>query len=51
MNENKKRAVVIGLSVLGIAMIAIGAVAMMLPPALTGLGFLLLAWGFTGRVG
>jgi len=48
MKEKKQRVVVVGLIVLGVAMLAIGAVGALIPPAITGLGFLLLAWGLSG---
>ncbi len=49
----KKQVVVsVGLVVLGVAMLVIGGVAGLVPPALTGVGFLLLAWGqYPGRSG
>lgn len=42
--RQKQMVVVVGLGLLGIAMIVIGAVGLLMPPALTGFGFLLLAW-------
>lgn len=45
MDAKKKRVVVGGLVVLGLAMIVIGGVGGLVPPVLTGIGFLLLAWG------
>lgn len=44
MNKQKRSIVVVGLVLLGIAMIVVGAMGPMLPPILTGVGFLLLAW-------
>lgn len=48
MAKHKAMVIAIGLGVLGVAMIVIGAMGMILPPALTGVGFLLLAWGSVG---
>lgn len=48
MKAEKRKIVVGGLSVLGVAMLVAGAVGGILPPILTGIGFLLLAWGHTG---
>jgi len=45
----RTKIVAIGLAVIGVAMIAIGAVAQILPPPLTGVGFLLIAWEYWGR--
>jgi hypothetical protein len=46
----KKRGVVVwGLVALGVAMIVIGGVGGLVPPALTGVGFLLIAWMEGGR--
>ncbi len=48
--EGKRRNIVLwGLMALGIAMIVIGLSGRLLPPILTGIGFLLLAWGFWGK--
>lgn len=46
--KQKRKIVVGGMLVLGIAMIVIGAMAGIAPPILTGVGFLLLAWGQAG---
>ena len=46
--KQKRKIVVGGMVVLGIAMIVIGAMAGIAPPILTGVGFLLLAWGQAG---
>ncbi|MEO1009259.1 MAG: hypothetical protein AAFX79_11895 [Planctomycetota bacterium] len=43
-NAKKRLIVSLGLAVLGVAMIAIGGIAVLVPPILTGIGFLLLAW-------
>ena len=46
----KKRAVVVGgLAAWGVAMIVMGGVGGLVPPALTGVGFLLIAWMEGGR--
>lgn len=45
MTKRKATIVSLGLAVLGVAMIVIGAMGGMVPPILTGVGFLLLAWG------
>lgn len=44
MTKQKKAVVVGGLVVLAIAMVVIGAVAGLVPPILTGVGFALIAW-------
>lgn len=44
MLKHKSKIITFGLGVLGIAMILIGSQSGMLPPTLTGVGFLLLAW-------
>lgn len=44
MKKHKARVLVLGMLVLGIAMLTIGIMAHLVPPALTGVGFLLLAW-------
>lgn len=49
MNGKKKAIVAGGLILLGIAMIVLGAKGPILPPILTGVGFLLLAWGQIGK--
>jgi len=48
MDKRKRTIVMSGMAILGIAMIVIGALAGMAPPILTGVGFLLLAWGYSG---
>ena len=45
MTKSKATIVSLSLAVLGIAMIVIGAMGSIVPPILTGVGFLLLAWG------
>lgn len=45
MNARKKPLVLGALAILGIAMIVIGAIGGLVPPILTGVGFLVLAWG------
>ncbi|MFG0327247.1 MAG: hypothetical protein ACF8SC_08305 [Phycisphaerales bacterium JB037] len=45
MNARKKPIVLGSLAILGIAMIVIGAIGWLVPPILTGVGFLVLAWG------
>lgn len=42
--KQKAMIVSVGLLVLGVAMLVIGTAAKLVPPALTGVGFLLLAW-------
>lgn len=49
MNAKKRMIIVSGLVILGIAMLVIGVMAKLVPPALTGVGFLLLAWGQSDR--
>jgi len=45
--NNKKTFVRAGLGVLGVAMLALGiAPPLMLPPIITGVGFLLIAWAW-----
>ena len=48
MPKGKRRVLAVGLLVLGVAMLVIGGAMMMAPPAITGVGFVLLAWGFSG---
>lgn len=48
MPKGKRRVLTVGMLVLGIAMLVIGGYAEMAPPAITGVGFVLLAWGFSG---
>ena len=45
----RTKIIAIGLAVIGVAMIAIGAIAGILPPPLTGIGFLLIAWDYWSR--
>lgn len=45
MTKRKAAIVSLGLAILGVAMIIIGAMGPIVPPILTGVGFLLLAWG------
>lgn len=46
MQRRQKQKIVIGgMIVLGLTMIVIGGIAGLVPPILTGVGFLLLAWG------
>lgn len=45
MTKSKSTIVCLGLAILGVAMIVIGAMGGIVPPILTGVGFLLLAWG------
>ncbi|MEM6490307.1 MAG: hypothetical protein AAF684_00145 [Pseudomonadota bacterium] len=45
----RTKIIAIGLAVIGLAMIVIGAMAGILPPPLTGIGFLLIAWDFWAR--
>jgi len=48
--RDPRRAVVVGgLGLLGLAMLVLGAVAGLAPPILTGVGFLLIAWGWPRR--
>lgn len=49
--KQKKMIVVWGLVLLGVAMIVIGAMGPLVPPVLTGVGFLLLAWWVWGERG
>jgi|GEM_PF-1540128 len=49
MKAKKRMIVVSGLIILGIAMLVIGAMGRLVPPALTGVGFLLLAWAESDR--
>ena len=45
MHAKSKNAIALwGLVLLGIAMIVIGAMGMMAPPVITGVGFILIAW-------
>lgn len=47
MTDSKKKVLAIGMALLGIAMIVFGAVIapkLMIPPIITGVGFLLIAW-------
>ena len=49
MKKYQKTIVVGGLIVLGVAMLVIGGVARLVPPAITGVGFLLIAWAESAR--
>jgi len=42
--SKKQRIAAVCLAVLGVAMLVIGGVAMLAPPAITGVGFLVVAW-------
>lgn len=44
MIKNKNKIISLGLALLGVAMIVIGIQGGVLPPTLTGVGFLLLTW-------
>jgi uncharacterized membrane protein YbaN (DUF454 family) len=44
MLKHKSKVIATGLIILGISMIYLGQTAGILPPTLTGVGFLLLAW-------
>jgi len=44
MMQHKEKIITSGLGVLGVTMILIGITSGALPPALTGIGFLLLLW-------
>ena len=45
MNKSKVTVVSIALAVLGVAMIVLGSLGGIVPPILTGVGFLVIAWG------
>jgi NhaP-type Na+/H+ or K+/H+ antiporter len=49
MKKYQKTIVVVGLIVLGVAMLVIGGIARLVPPAITGAGFLLIAWAESSR--
>ncbi len=44
MSEGRRRVLTWGMVALGVAMIVVGAIGGLLPPVLTGIGFLLVAW-------
>ena len=44
MLKHKNKIIAVGLGVLGVTMIYLGQTAGILPPTLTGIGFLLIAW-------
>ena len=44
MLKHKNKIIAAGLTILGVAMIYLGQTAGILPPTLTGVGFLLIAW-------
>lgn len=48
MSKTKALIVAVAMLLLGIAMIVIGAMGSLLPPVLTGVGFVVLAWAFLG---
>ena len=48
MTPFRRRVLVWGMFILGVGMIVIGAFGGLVPPALTGVGFLLLAWAHGG---
>jgi len=49
--KHKRTALVSAMAVLGLAMIVIGALGGLVPPILTGVGFLVIAWANAGGGG
>ncbi len=47
----KNRIAVVGLLILGVTMIVIGAMGSIAPPIITGVGFALIAWAWPGGAG